>query len=372
MSVIWIVLSVAIVVAAQGVLVGLFGLKAIGYDRRFSRASVTEGERVELVEVIRNRKILPVPWIRVESRISQFLRFGHGGVSEEREISADQYHKSVFYLGPFSQITRRHDVTCLKRGHYEVGSVAMTAGDLMGVWVRTRQMNLNCALDVYPRLLSEDELNTPSTRWQGELAVKRWIMPDPFLVSGIRDYRPGDPLRDVHWRASARTGRLQVKTRDYTADPRMLVVLNVQASEEQWGDLMDYEQEGIEQGIRIAATLCQRALNAGVEAGFASNACLIGEKGEGRTILMPARRSADQMELLLTAMARMEIHREVTFPTFLESLCALQGEDILILSTYDSEQIQIRVDMLRAAGNSVTMMMLERGHRREASTQKTA
>lgn len=372
MSIVWILVSVGIVILAQGLLVGLFGLKNVGYDRRFSRRSAYEGERVELVEIIRNRKILPVPWIRVESRISPFLRFGHGGQSEEREISADQYHKSVFYLGPFSQITRRHDVTCLKRGHYEAGSVALTAGDLLAAWMKTRQMSLSCALDVYPRLLSEDELDTPSTRWQGELAVKRWIMPDPFLVSGIRDYRAGDPLRDVHWRASARTGTLQVKTRDYTADPRMLVVLNVQASEEQWGDLMDYEQEGIEQGVRIAATLCQRALDAGVEAGFATNACMTGEKGTGKTILIPARRANDQMEILLTAMARMEIHREITFPTLLEALCDLQGEDILILSVYDSEQIQSRLDMLRAAGNSVTMMMLERGHRREANREKTA
>ncbi len=372
MSIIWILVSVGIVILIQGLLVALFGMKSIGYERRFSQKSAFEGEQVKLVEVIRNRKILPVPWIRAESRISPSLRFGHGGQSEEREISADQYHKSVFYLGPFSQITRRHEVTCLRRGHYEVGSVALTAGDLVAIWMKTQQLNLSCALDVYPRLLSEEELDTPSTRWQGELAVKRWIMPDPFLVSGIRDYRPGDPLRDVHWRASARTGSLQVKTRDYTADPRMLVVLNVQASEEQWGDLMDYEQEGIEQGIRIAATLCRRALDAGVEAGFATNACMTGEKGTGRTILIPARRANDQLEILLTAMARMEIHREVTFPTLLESLCGLQGEDILILSTYDSEQIQARVDMLRQAGNSVTMMALERGRRREAGSEKTA
>ena len=55
----------------------------------------------------------------------------------------------------------------------------------------------------------------------------------------------------------------------------------------------------------------------------------------------------------------------MTFPTFLELLCGVQGIDILILSTYDSEQIQARVDMLRMAGNSVTTMRLERGSRRE-------
>ena len=372
MSIVWILVALGIAILVQGILTALFGLKRIGYERRFSRPSAFEGEKVQLVEIIRNRKILPVPWLRVESRISPNLKFGHGGVSEEREISADQYHKSVFYLGPFSQITRRHDVTCLKRGHYGAGTLALTCGDLLAAWTDTRQMSMDCSIDVYPRILSEDELSTPSTRWQGELAVKRWIMPDPFLVSGIRDYRAGDPLRDVHWRASARTGSLQVKTRDYTADPRMLVVLNVQASEEQWGDLMDYEQEDIEQGIRIAATLCQRALGAGVEAGFATNACLLGERGTGKTIYIPARRSNSQMDILLTAMARLDIHREVTFPTLLEEMMSLEGEDILILTLYESEQISARADMLRSAGNSVTVMRLERRGRREAIRQETA
>ena len=139
------------------------------------------------------------------------------------------------------------------------------------------------------------------------MIVKRFIMPDPFLINGIRDYRPGDPLRSVHWGATARMGgRLQVKQFDTTSDPRALIILNVQTTEEQWGELMDYEQPVIEQGIRIAATLAMRALSCGVEAGFASNACYQGEKGQGKCIYIPARHSADQAETLFTAMARLQ------------------------------------------------------------------
>ena len=357
----------AVLAALQGALFALFNLRKLTYKRYFSRACAHEGEQLELVEVIRNVKIMPVPWLRAESRISPNLRFGSAAISEEREISANRYHRSVFFMGPFSQITRRHSVTCLRRGHYEAGSVALTAGDLFGLAQKTKQLNLSCALDVYPRLLSEDELGTPSTRWQGDLAVKRWIMPDPFLTSGVRDYREGDPLRDIHWRASARMGQLQVKVRDYTADPRMVVVLNVQTSEEQWGDLMDYEQEGIEQGIRIAATLCMRALNAGVEAGFACNGCLQGDRGTGKTVFVQARNSSDQAEVLLATMARLEIHREMTFATFLDALGDAANTDILILSTYESDAIRYQMDMLRRAGNSVTFMLLERGRKHAAS-----
>lgn len=361
MNIFWLLLVALACLGLQALLFGAFNLRGVGYSRAFNRPSAYEGERVELVEVIRNRKILPVPWLRVESRISPFLRFASPGGEDAREISAEQYHKSVFSLAPFSQVTRRHEIACLKRGHYDVGVLSLTAGDLFSLSVKARQLTIPCALDVYPRLLGEEELATPSTRWQGELVVKRWISPDPFLTASIREYRAGDSVRDVHWRATARTGKLQVKVRDYTADPRMMVVLNVQNSEEQWGDLMDYEQEGIEQGIRIAATLCVRALSAGVEAGFACNGCLQGEKGSGRTVMLPARRSREQADLILTALARLEIHREATFPTFLDDLTMVSGIDIVLLSTYDSEAIQARVRALRARGNSVTLLALERG-----------
>lgn len=363
MNMVWIIAVALTLAGLQGLVFSQTNLRNLTYRRYFSRPAVYEGEKVELIEIIRNVKPFPVPWLRAESRISPYLRFGRESISEEREISGDRYHRSAFFMGPFCQITRRHEATCLKRGHYDVGSVALTSGDLLGLSRKSKQVRLDCALDVYPALLSEDELDTPSTRWQGELAVRRWIMPDPFLTSGVRDYREGDPRRDIHWRASARTGQLQVKVRDYTADPRMLVVLNVQASEEQWGELMDYEQEDIEQGVRIAATLCMRALSVGVEAGFACNACLCGEKGTGRTIYVPAGSAAAQAELLLTTMARMEIHREMTFHTFMDTLTEISGFDILILSMYQSEQLDYRMEELRRVGNSVTLMRLERGKR---------
>ncbi|NLG23769.1 MAG: DUF58 domain-containing protein [Clostridiales bacterium] len=359
MTIFWIIALAALVALIQATLFSTFNLKALSYERRFSRPAVQEGEAVELVEVIRNRKVLPVPWLRVESRISPSLRFG--GAAGEREIDFEQYHRSVFYLSPLCQITRRHEVTCLKRGYYPVGSVALTAGDLFALSLTHAQKACDCAITVYPRPLADDEVDAPSSRWQGELAVKRWILPDPFLVAGIRDGRAGDPMRDVHWRLTARTGRLQVKVRDFTADPRAMVILNVQTSEEQWGELMDYEQDGIERGIRLAATLCLRALRSGVEAGFAANGCPWGRKGSGVATFVPPRRSFDQAEAILTAMARLTLHREVTFPTFLENLPPMRGVDILLISCYDSPAIQRQVRRLREAGCSVTLIGIQPG-----------
>ncbi len=358
MSVPFLAFLVIVAAGIQALVFGYFDLKRLSYRRAFDRDTAVEGERVELIEVIQNAKPLPVPWLRVESRISPHLRFRG---DDEREISGERYHKSVFFLPPLSQITRRHQVHCARRGYYALNSVAITAGDLLNLGAVHTGQSLDCALTVHPRLLTDQELSVPCARWQGEVAVRRFIQPDPVLVSGIRDYRAGDNVRDIHWRATARMSALQVKQRDYTQSPRAMVLLNVQTSEAQWGELNDAEQQAIEQGIRIAATLCVRALQAGVEAGFASNGCLFGEKGQGRPVYVPSQRHPAQRQLLLDAMARLVVHRELSFPTFLDALAHLRGEDILILSAYDSDAIQLAMRKLRALGNTCTLVRLEGG-----------
>jgi uncharacterized protein (DUF58 family) len=347
--------------AAQSFIFHKTGPLGLTYSRAFSRTRAFAGETVELVEMIRNAKLLPVPWLRVESRMSPSLVFSEkgsaGGLTDnaEREIEGDQYHRSSFYAGAFARITRRHRVRLARRGYYPVGSVAMTGGDLFGLSQWTKQVETGAVVTVYPALLDEREIDAPSSRWQGDLAVRRWIASDPFLVSGIRPYQAGDARRDVHWAATARMGSLQVKTHEFTADPRLLVILNVQAKENQWTDLMDYEQERIEYGVRLAATLILKTLSAGLEAGFRANAPVFGETAP---LVVEPRRAQGQAEAVLDALARLTIKRARSFPTFLDDLGRVTGMDILILSCYDSELIRERMDTLRAMGNSVVIRLI--------------
>ena len=59
------------------------------------------------------------------------------------------------------------------------------------------QADTGAAIEVYPRLLSPGTLPFPSSRWQGDLLVKRWILPDPVWVGGVRPYTAGDERKDI-------------------------------------------------------------------------------------------------------------------------------------------------------------------------------
>ena len=354
MSALVLVLGFFALLILRCVLVARFALRGFHYERSLSQKTATEGDRITFTEVIRNNKPLFLPWVRIESNISPYLHFS---TDEDLDIRFDRYHKSVFTLPAFSQVTRRHPVKLLRRGHYKLENVTVNCGDLLGVSPTESQFPAPAELHVYPRLVPEDPFFT-SQRYQGEQSVRRFIIDDPFLINGIRAYRAGDPIRDIHWAATARTHELQVKTHDFTADPKLMVILNTQRREDQWGELMDYEQDRIEHGIRIMATICMKALKMGAEAGFAANMPMEGK--EGSAFVAPIG-GAGAEDMLLSAMSLLQIKRTKRFPSFLEEMDKLTGLDIILLSCYDRADIQAHMAALRRAGNQVQLMLLEGG-----------
>lgn len=356
MSVLVILVVLAALYALSGVVLQKVGLKGLACSRAFSRPAVFEGDEGEMIEIVRNDRPVMIPWLRVESRISPHIRLGR---QDNLHVSGSMYYCSLFTLMPYQQVRRRHKVKFLHRGAYDLGSASLTAGDILGLFQSNREQSMRVPVLVYPRLLDERDVPAPLSRLMGEMVSRRQLLSDPFLVRGIRPYQPGDPVRDIHWPATARTGETQVRVHDHTAQTKLLVVLNVQRKDGQWGDhLMEYEQGEIEHEISMAATLCIQALRAGLAAGFAANMPLGEEKS--CTVLLPSGGAAREEELL-TAFARLTILRSLAFPNFLESLTAYSGLDMLIISCYDSEDIQAAMRKLRRSGNQVELYLLKGG-----------
>ena len=189
------------------------------------------------------------------------------------------------------------------------------------------------------------------------MIVRRHVTTDPFFNNGVRPYQRGDQRRDIHWPATARmAGQLQVKTHDYTADTKLMVLINCQMSENQWSDLMDYEQAVIEYAVSLAATVCLRVLSAGVAAGFAANMPV--EDDQKGCAQFPPAFYAGREEELLSAFAHLRILRTRSFLSFLEDFYFLRDTDILLISPYTSPAMEERLAQLRRLGNTVTVYQL--------------
>ncbi|MBD2847754.1 DUF58 domain-containing protein [Paenibacillus sp. IB182496] len=356
MAIHWLLVMMALVAGAQGWVYARLGQRRLDYTRSFSEVRCFAGDRIAMVERIANRKLLPLPWLRVESLLHAGLRFEH---ESNLDISSGEYmqnHKSFFSMMPYTQITRTHHVTCTKRGIYTVQGVSLTCGDALGMNRTTRRVALDARLTVYPLPLLPDELALPSQSWQGDLVVQRWIVEDPFMTSGVRAYRPGDSLKSVNWKATARTGGLQVHQHDTTADHRLMIVLNIEDHERMWNVVNDVERA--ELGISYAAGLAEYAVRHGMEAGFATNARASRSAGAGVRV-GPSAGDA-HLSGLYETMAHLEVQAAEPFADLLAAE-AEQSDgrlDYCVLTAYVNEGMQARLDELSRRGHGVRVLRL--------------
>lgn len=354
----WLLAVAGAVMLMQSVLFGRWALARVSYTRTFGAEAVFAGDTAEMIEVIDNAKPLPVFWLRAESTISANLRFQIKADLDIDRGKATQHHKSLFTLLPYRRIRRRHQVYCASRGVYRLESVSLSAGDLFGLSVTTRSVPTSAVLTVYPQLLPLHEVPLPSRDWQGQITVRRWIVDDPFIQAGVREYRAGDEMRRINWKAVARTSVLQVNKHDYTADRKLYLYVNVEVTEQMRGIVSD--EALIEKGISYAATLAAEAVAAGLPVGFAHNAHSL-DKTDG-FVNIEARGGREHLLAIFEAMARMEMRHRYMFHDLLSDGASHGGErrDYVIITAHVSDAILERMERLRSLGHGVYLIRLEK------------
>ncbi|WP_396611549.1 DUF58 domain-containing protein [Haloferax sp. S1W] len=141
-----------------------------------------------------------------------------------------------------------YDVTYDARGLATLGPATVVATDVLGFFTRTFTVGGTTEILVYPRLRSlsataRRDLSLLSNFGTGE---------DREEFDRLRPYVPGDSLRDVHWKSTARSGDLVVKAFADHADPDAVGV-SVGSIEGRVDDVAE-----------ATASLCWSLLDAGV------------------------------------------------------------------------------------------------------------
>lgn len=112
---------------------------------------------------------------------------------------------------PGSDATAELRFVAPARGEHPLPPVVLQSGDPLGLIVRWHILRPKGTLLVFPKIWRVDALPWLSAVLEAA-GVKRQAQLGPgHAVRGVREHRPGDPLSQIHWRTTARTGRLHVK-----------------------------------------------------------------------------------------------------------------------------------------------------------------
>jgi uncharacterized protein (DUF58 family) len=195
-------------------------------------------------------------------------------------------------------VAHRYSLLCRRRGVYTVGPLVAVTSDPLGLTERETMLAPEFELLVHPRV--EYVADRPLTRRYEDPPIrppqsKPW--PSGLEFYGMREYAPGDDLRRIVWRASARTGKLMVREAEEGITDSIMLLLDTDRGSHSWdGD----HSESFETAVRAAASLGVRHLRDGYQVRNESNA----------GSLTRALRGAGTSLELLDAYARVDLARE--------------------------------------------------------------
>ena len=234
----------------------------------FSQSAAYAGNQIEFTETVENRKRMPLHVLEASFRVPRGIEFAD---AENICVSDYIYKRDLFALLGMEEIRRRYALHCIKRGRYSISQVNLRTWSLFFLSTLRKELTVTDELYVYAARTDISRILRPLEAYLGETQSRRKYMEDPFAFVQIREYTPGDPMRNVNWKASARTGELMVNTFSSVLNEQVSVYLDVE-------DLNVVPQEKlVEEGISTAATLVSALHERALDTGLAVNACPDGQ-----------------------------------------------------------------------------------------------
>jgi uncharacterized protein (DUF58 family) len=162
-----------------------------------------------------NEKIFEDGSVKVELRLlNQGGKTGFLEVRDKlpREMDTIRGSNYTFLnLNPAQDARIRYTVKCPIKGVYHLGPIQVRSHDPFNMFYTELEAEYDTTLTVFPQTREVKELYLKSRQpkiYPGEMRVK---MPGPgYEFFSIRDYIPGDPFKNINWKAYASTGRLLV------------------------------------------------------------------------------------------------------------------------------------------------------------------
>jgi uncharacterized protein (DUF58 family) len=141
-----------------------------------------------------------------------------------------------------------------------VGPLAVSASDPLGLFSPRRVFPDIEPFDLFPRVHAVaglDRLGSRQSFVSQELTTSRAGQSATYL--GVRDYRPGDDVRRIHWRATARRGEPAVKELELDLSPYFTLFLDLERAHRAGTG----EKSTLEYVVRTAASLLASAARRG-------------------------------------------------------------------------------------------------------------
>lgn len=180
-------------------------------------------------------------------------------------------------LRPGRSVSVPYRLPTHRRGTLAVGPLAVERRDPLSLWHARRPVGDVVTLLVQPHVIALEPRPAGRARHlDGPVSENAPRGTQTF--HSLREYAPGDDIRRIHWRSTARTGTLMVRDHVDTSEPSTVVVLDLRSSR--------FGGDEFEEAVDVAASVVAASERAGfpvrlVTTAGRSMAVRAGQRGRG-------------------------------------------------------------------------------------------
>lgn len=205
-------------------------------------------DELEISSFVENDAFFPIPHIEIVDRT-------------EETIAGNEIHPTITSILPMGREIIHKKIVAKYRGLYELGPIDVTMTDALGVMTRKQRIFSSIPVKVYPRIYNIESINLKSMQSYGTLTTKQKAFEDNSSVSDIKKYSPGESIKKMHWKISAKKGSLFVKNYEMTGSAATYIFLDFKRNSYKGENLRDLEERAVETASSITSYLLKNSVS---------------------------------------------------------------------------------------------------------------
>lgn len=318
----------ALSIAIMGAIIQLCGPRRVVVQRTWSPLSPFDGEEIEVTIHVRWVGGIPPFWMQVEDYFA----------GDEEESG------KLLFTGFRRRYSGTYRISEVSRGVYREGMTRIAWGDIFGWFKRCLYVQGKDKLLVQPlplRIFSPAGIKGRDGDGRGELSTET-AGEVPIWGNRLRAYEPGDPLKIIHWKSSARRGELISRAPEEIYEPPSCLLLDM--DEKSYLNKPEKAREIFEIAVSAATTWLHRESGGAEEFYF--------RLWPGNDTLQLSGREGLYKGLEFLAQAQLEAEALVSFSPAGEpwNNRAVRGQRVTVITGYLTSSLVAKLLQMAEAG----------------------
>ncbi|WP_110926608.1 DUF58 domain-containing protein [Bacillus massiliglaciei] len=260
--------------ACYAILVFFYPIKQFEAERGLEKREFRQGDELSVKLSLSRKNRFPLLYLVVEDWLPDSL----AGVSSRTR-------KSIVFPGFRDSFTLDYQLGPLPRGEHAFQAIRIQTGDFLGLFEKEAQFDLAGRIVVYPAYYELSYRQLEGLFQFGQAGSAKKMQREQSVVSGIREYEPGDQFSWINWKATARTNEIMTKEFEDQRSQDLFLLLD------------ESDSASFEEAVMLAASFAHAAIKRGVQLGFA---------GTHSASILPVQGGSVQRQKIFSELARVK------------------------------------------------------------------